>query len=129
MIEISHLTKTFDSFTAIDDLSFTVKEGEVLGFLGPNGAGKSTTMKIITGFLGASSGSVTVHGHDIATDSLAVKSLIGYLPEGAPSSPDMTVMEFLEFIAAVRGTGNAVTLDEAEASMDIVWRVQAALGL
>ena len=103
MIEISHLTKTFDSFTAIDDLSFTVKEGEVLGFLGPNGAGKSTTMKIITGVLGASSGSVTVHGHDIATDSLAVKSLIGYLPEGAPSYPDMTVMEFLEFIAAVRG--------------------------
>ncbi|MES3007314.1 MAG: ATP-binding cassette domain-containing protein [Pseudomonadota bacterium] len=103
MIEISHLTKKFDSFTAVDDLSFTVAEGEVLGFLGPNGAGKSTTMKIITGFLGATSGSVTVHGHDISTDPLAVKSLIGYLPEGAPSYPDMTVLEFLDFIAEVRG--------------------------
>lgn len=103
MIEISHLTKKFDSFTAVDDLSFTVEEGEVLGFLGPNGAGKSTTMKIITGFLGATSGSVTVHGHDISTDPLAVKSLIGYLPEGAPSYPDMTVLEFLNFIAEVRG--------------------------
>ncbi len=103
MIEISHLTKKFDSFTAVDDLSFKVEEGEVLGFLGPNGAGKSTTMKIITGFLGATSGSVTVHGHDISTDPLAVKSLIGYLPEGAPSYPDMTVLEFLDFIAEVRG--------------------------
>ncbi len=103
MIEISHLTKKFDSFTAVDDLSFTVEEGEVLGFLGPNGAGKSTTMKIITGFLGATSGTVTVHGHDISRDPLAVKSLIGYLPEGAPSYPDMTVLEFLDFIAEVRG--------------------------
>ncbi|MDO9319456.1 MAG: ABC transporter ATP-binding protein [Gammaproteobacteria bacterium] len=103
MIEISHLTKKFDSFTAVDDLSFKVEEGEVLGFLGPNGAGKSTTMKIITGFLGATSGFVTVHGHDISRDPLAVKSLIGYLPEGAPSYPDMTVLEFLDFIAEVRG--------------------------
>lgn len=103
MIEISHLTKKFDSFTAVDDLSFNVEEGEVLGFLGPNGAGKSTTMKIITGFLGATSGSVTVHGHDISRDPMAVKSLIGYLPEGAPSYPDMTVLEFLDFIAEVRG--------------------------
>jgi ABC-2 type transport system ATP-binding protein len=103
MIEISHLTKKFDGFIAVDDLSFTVEEGEVLGFLGPNGAGKSTTMKIITGFLGATSGSVTVHGHDISRDPMAVKSLIGYLPEGAPSYPDMTVLEFLNFIAEVRG--------------------------
>ena len=103
MIEISHLTKKFDGFIAVDDLSFTVEEGEVLGFLGPNGAGKSTTMKIITGFLGATSGSVTVHGHDISRDPMAVKSLIGYLPEGAPSYPDMTVLEFLDFIAEVRG--------------------------
>lgn len=103
MIEISHLTKTFEQFTAVDDLSFTVSEGEVLGFLGPNGAGKSTTMKIITGFLAATAGKVTVDGHDIATDPIAVKSLIGYLPEGAPSYPDMTVMEFLDFIAQIRG--------------------------
>ncbi len=103
MIEISHITKRFDQFTAVDDLSFTVKEGEVLGFLGPNGAGKSTTMKIITGFLAPTSGTVTVDGHDISTDPLAVKSLIGYLPEGAPSYPDMTTLGFLEFIADIRG--------------------------
>ena len=103
MIEISHLTKKFDNFTAVDDLSFKVEEGEVLGFLGPNGAGKSTTMKVITGFLSASQGSVTVDGHDIATDPMAVKSLIGYLPEGAPSYPDMTTLEFLDFIAEIRG--------------------------
>jgi len=103
MIEISHLTKKFDSFTAVDDLSFTVKEGEVLGFLGPNGAGKSTTMKVITGFLSPTSGKVSVDGNDIADKPIAVKSLIGYLPEGAPSYPDMTTLEFLNFIAEVRG--------------------------
>lgn len=103
MIEISHLTKKFDNFTAVDDLSFRVVEGEVLGFLGPNGAGKSTTMKVITGFLAATQGTVTVDGHDIATDPIAVKALIGYLPEGAPSYPDMTTLEFLDFIAEIRG--------------------------
>ncbi|MDT8427852.1 MAG: ATP-binding cassette domain-containing protein [Pseudomonadales bacterium] len=103
MVEIDHISKRFEHFTAVDDLSFTVAEGEVLGFLGPNGAGKSTTMKIITGFLAPSSGSVRIDGHDIATDPLAVKSLIGYLPEGAPSYPDMTTLEFLNFIADVRG--------------------------
>lgn len=103
MIEISHLTKKFDSFTAVDDLSFTVKEGEVLGFLGPNGAGKSTTMKVITGFLAPTSGRVSVDGHDIALNPIEVKSLIGYLPEGAPSYPDMTTLEFLNFIAEIRG--------------------------
>ncbi len=103
MIEIDHLTKRFDAFTAVDDLSFNVREGEVLGFLGPNGAGKSTTMKIITGFLAPTAGTVKVDGHDIADDPIEVKALIGYLPEGAPSYPDMTVLEFLEFIAEVRG--------------------------
>jgi len=103
MIEISNLTKQFDQFTAVDDLSFTVKEGEVLGFLGPNGAGKSTTMKIITGFLAPTAGKVTVDGHDIATEPLEAKTLIGYLPEGAPSYGDMTTLEFLHFIAQVRG--------------------------
>jgi len=103
MIEISHLTKKFDQFTAVDDLSFTVAEGEVLGFLGPNGAGKSTTMKVITGFLGPTSGTVKVDGYDITTSPIEAKSLIGYLPEGAPSYGDMTTLEFLNFIAEVRG--------------------------
>ena len=103
MIEITHLSKQFEQFTAIDDLSFTVSEGEVLGFLGPNGAGKSTTMKIITGFLAPTSGSVTVDGHNIATDALAAKALMGYLPEGAPSYGDMTTLDFLRFVGEIRG--------------------------
>ena len=103
MIEIKKLTKKFDQFVAVDGLSFTVKEGEVLGFLGPNGAGKSTTMKVITGFLSPSSGSVKIDGNDISQRSLMAKSLIGYLPEGAPSYGDMTTIEFLRFIAQVRG--------------------------
>ncbi len=107
MIEIRNLTKKFDQFTAVDDLSFNVKEGEVLGFLGPNGAGKSTTMKIITGFLAPSTGTVTVDGHDITHEAIAAKRLIGYLPEGAPSYGDMTTREFLNFIAQVRGFSGA----------------------
>lgn len=88
---------------AVNDISFQVKQGEVLGFLGPNGAGKSTTMKMITGFLTPSAGSVTVNGHDIVQNPLAVKQRIGYLPEGAPAYPDMTPASFLEFVAQVRG--------------------------
>lgn len=103
MIEISNLTKNFDQFTAIDDLTFSVKEGEVLGFLGPNGAGKSTTMKLITGFLSASNGSVSIDGFDINTSPIEAKALMGYLPEGAPSYGDMTTLEFLNFVAQVRG--------------------------
>ena len=103
MIEIKNLSKKFDQFTAVDDLSFNVAEGEVLGFLGPNGAGKSTTMKVITGFLAPTSGSVTVDGHNIAQSPIDAKRLIGYLPEGAPSYADMTTSEFLNFIGKVRG--------------------------
>ena len=103
MIEINNLTKIFDQFIAIDDLSFTVKEGEVLGFLGPNGAGKSTTMKLITGFLSASHGSVRIDGFDIRKSPIRAKALMGYLPEGAPSYGDMTTLDFLNFVAEVRG--------------------------
>ncbi|MEX0963234.1 MAG: ATP-binding cassette domain-containing protein [Pseudohongiellaceae bacterium] len=121
MIEIKNLTKNFDQFIAIDDLTFTVKEGEVLGFLGPNGAGKSTTMKLITGFLCASHGSIRIDGYDISQSPIEAKSLMGYLPEGAPSYGDMTTLEFLNFIAQVRGyRGEEITrrvqhvLDEVE---------------
>ncbi len=103
MITVKQLTKTFGSFTAVNNLSFEVKPGEVLGFLGPNGAGKSTTMKMITGFLAPTAGTVEVDGHDIAKDTLAAQKLIGYLPEGAPSYGEMTVEAFLKFIAEVRG--------------------------
>ena len=103
MIEISHLSKRYGALTAVDDVSFDVRAGEVLGFLGPNGAGKSTTMKMITGFLTPTSGTVRVCGHDVQSAPLAAKSCMGYLPEGAPSYGEMSVRAFLEFIADVRG--------------------------
>jgi ABC-2 type transport system ATP-binding protein len=103
MITVSNLTKTFGSFTAVNNLSFDVQPGEVLGFLGPNGAGKSTTMKMITGFLSPSAGQVTINGHNIETETIAAQKLVGYLPEGAPSYGEMTVEAFLAFIAEVRG--------------------------
>ena len=103
MLEIRHLVKKFGPLMAVDDVSFAVAEGEVLGFLGPNGAGKSTTMKMITGFLAPDAGTAIICGHDIATEPLAAKRRIGYLPEGAPAYPDMTAAEFLDFIAHIRG--------------------------
>lgn len=103
MIEINHLSKRYGALTAVDDLSFSVRPGEVLGFLGPNGAGKSTTMKMITGFLAPTSGSVRVCGHDVEAQPLAAKTCMGYLPEGAPAYAEMTVRGFLSFIADVRG--------------------------
>jgi ABC-2 type transport system ATP-binding protein len=103
MIEVSHLTKAYGAFTAVDDLSFKLAPGEILGFLGPNGAGKSTTMKMLTGFLRPSSGQVRICGQDVAEDSIAAQQRIGYLPEGAPAWEEMTPLAFLEFIAEVRG--------------------------
>ena len=103
MIEVQHLTKRFGAFVAVDDLSFTVQPGEVLGFLGPNGAGKSTTMKMLTGFLEPTSGNIRVAGLDVQRQPVAVKQRIGYLPEGAPAYGDMTVLGFLQFIGALRG--------------------------
>ena len=103
MIEIKNLTKRFAQYTAVDGLSFTVRQGEVLGFLGPNGAGTSTTMKMLTGFLAPTSGTASVLGFDIQRDTLKAQQQIGYLPEGAPCYGDMTVRGFLEFIAEVRG--------------------------
>ena len=103
MLEIRHLVKFFGPLVAVDDVSFTVPQGEVLGFLGPNGAGKSTTMKMITGFLAPSSGTAIICGCDIGTQPIAAKKHIGYLPEGAPAYPDMTPADFLDFIAHIRG--------------------------
>src|SRR5210317_2005961 len=103
MVEVSHLKKTFGAFTAVNDISFSVNKGEVLGFLGPNGAGKSTTMKMITGFLTPDQGTVIVGGDDISINPVAVKTRIGYLPEGAPLYGDMTPESFLHFVAEIRG--------------------------
>ena len=108
MIEVNSLTKVFGAKTAVNQLSFTVRPGEVLGFLGPNGAGKSTTMRMITGFLPPTSGSVKVCGFDIVENPIAAKRKFGYLPEAAPSYADMTVISFLNFSAELRGlTGQA----------------------
>ena len=103
MIEVEHLTKRYGSLTAVDDLSFKVDKGEVVGFLGPNGAGKTTTMRVLTGFLPATEGSARVGGHDIFEDPLAVKRKIGYLPEHPPLYRDMRVRSFLDFAAQIRG--------------------------
>src|SRR5690348_5635384 len=107
MIEINNLTKRYGPLLAVDNISFSVGPGEVLGFLGPNGAGKSTTMKMITGFLAPTAGKIRVCGHDIEASPLAAKACMGYLPEGAPMYPEMTVRAFLEFIADVRGLKDA----------------------
>ena len=103
MITTKNLTKRYGDKLAVDDLTFSVNPGEVLGFLGANGAGKSTTMRMIAGFISPSAGQVSVCGHDIERASVAAKSCMGYLPEGAPSYGEMTVGEFLDFIADVRG--------------------------
>jgi len=103
MIKIENLVKAFGAKRAVDDISFTVERGEVLGFLGPNGAGKSTTMRMVTGFMPPSAGRISVGGHDVVESPLEAKRLIGYLPENAASYPDMTVHGFLRFVAELRG--------------------------
>ena len=115
MIETNGLTKHFGSLVAVDDLTFRVEPGEVLGFLGPNGAGKSTTMKMLAGFVAPTAGSARVCGFDIEAQSIDARRCLGYLPEGAPNYPEMTPATFLRFVADVRGlTGSTrqTRLDE-----------------
>ena len=120
MIEIANLSKRFGELTAVDDVSFQVSRGDVLGFLGPNGAGKSTTMKMITGFIAPDSGSVVVGGDDIALHPVEVKRRIGYLPEGAPLYGDMTVKGFLGFIAGIRGYRGTERQQRLDRVIDLV---------
>ena len=103
LIEMDGRTKRFGSFSAVDNLSFTVERGEVLGFLGPNGAGKSTTMRMLAGFMTPSAGTARICGHDVQSDSLAARKSLGFLPEGAPTYPEMTVLAFLQFVGRIRG--------------------------
>jgi ABC-2 type transport system ATP-binding protein len=103
MIEVKNLSKHFGANKAVDDISFSVKKGEILGFLGPNGAGKSTTMRMITGFIPPTAGSVTIGEYDISRNPIAARKNLGYLPENAPVYPDMTVHAYLDFIAQIRG--------------------------
>ncbi len=102
-LRVMNLTKKFGTFTAVDNISFTATQGEVVGFLGPNGAGKSTTMKMITGFLTPTAGTAFIGGYDIAEQPVRAKQILGYLPEGAPCYADMTVNQFINFIADIRG--------------------------
>jgi ABC-2 type transport system ATP-binding protein len=107
VIRVSHLTKRYGAHTAVDDVSFEVGAGEVVGFLGPNGAGKSTTLRILAGFLGASAGTVTVAGHDLALESIEARRAIGYMPEAVPLYPEMRVAEYLRFRAELKGVSRA----------------------
>ena len=119
LIEIDGLTKRFGGFTAVDNVSFTVRRGEVLGFLGPNGAGKSTTMRMLAGFMIPTSGTARIQGHDVQADSVAARRALGFLPEGAPTYPEMSVEGFLRFCARIRGFSGSELAD----------RVDNALGL
>ncbi|HEY2433804.1 MAG TPA: ABC transporter ATP-binding protein [Vicinamibacterales bacterium] len=103
MIEVQHVTKRYGRVTAVDDVSFRVEPGEILGFLGPNGAGKTTTMRILTGYMPASEGRVSVAGYDVFTHPIEAKQRTGYLPETPPLYPDMTVREYLDFVARIKG--------------------------
>lgn len=107
MIEVSNLTKRYGTRNAVSDISFSVKKGEILGFLGPNGAGKSTTMKILTGFQSATTGTVKVCGFDVLDQSLQVRKNVGYLPENPPVYPELLVSEYLDFVAELRGVSKA----------------------
>ena len=118
MIEVNSLTKRFGHKVAVDNLSFSVKKGEVLGFLGPNGAGKSTTMRMVTGFLPVTAGSIEIGGVSMIAKPMAAKKKIGYLPESAPLYNDMTVKGFLKFCASMRGLGGSSRKDAVEKAIE-----------
>ncbi len=120
MIEVKNLTKKFGRHVAIEELNFTVAQGEILGFLGPNGAGKTTTMNIITGYLSATEGSVSVDGHDVLEEPLEVKKRIGYMPEFPPLYNEMTVTEFLNFVCRIKKVDKKTKKESIEKILDTV---------
>ena len=103
MIEVSHVSRLFGEFRAVDDISFSIQTGEIVGLLGPNGAGKTTTMRMITGFLDSTSGSIKIDGIDVRENPVATKGKIGYMPESAPMYSDMIVADYLEYVAQIEG--------------------------
>jgi len=117
MIEVQHLTKRYGPFTAVDDVSFRVEKGEILGFLGPNGAGKTTTMRVLTGYMPATEGKALVAGYDVFANPLEAKRRTGYLPETPPLYPEMTVREYLTFVARIK-VGHAMTKSERTSRVD-----------
>ena len=120
MIEIRNLVKYYGDILAVNDVTFTVQKGEILGFLGPNGAGKTTTMNILTGYLSATSGTVTINGHDILENPQLAKSCIGYLPENPPLYLDMTVIEFLKFVSELKGVAKEERIKQLAEIMKLV---------
>ena len=118
MIEVEHLNKVYGSTSAIEDVTFSVEEGEILGFLGPNGAGKTTTMRILSGYLPATSGTARIAGFDVHEDSLAVRQKIGYLPENPPLYPEMSVQGFLFFVARIKGVSAKERKSKVQAAME-----------
>lgn len=120
MIEIDHVSKYYGDFPAVTDISFKVNKGEILGFLGPNGAGKSTTMKMLTGFLPPSSGTIRIAGNDIVADSLEARRHIGYLPETVPLYTDMEVTDYLKFMGRIRGMSKDYVNRRTSEVIDIV---------
>ncbi|MGB9592923.1 MAG: ABC transporter ATP-binding protein, partial [Anaerolineae bacterium] len=129
MIHVSNLTKHYGDFQALKNVSFGVAKGEILGFLGPNGAGKTTTMRILTGYLPPTSGTVTVAGYDVTTDSLEVRKRLGYLPETVPLYPEMTVWGYLDFMARLRGVDKRERrIDEAMEKVRIADHADMIIG-
>lgn len=120
MIRVENLIKRFDDFTAVNDLSFDIQPGEVLGFLGPNGAGKSTTMKMISGFIEPDGGKIQVYDWDVVSNPIEIQKILGYLPEGAPLYGEMTVYNFLSFIADVRGLTGDLKIQRINAVVEQV---------
>ncbi len=121
MIEVEHLTKRYGSVTAVDDVSFRVNKGEILGFLGPNGAGKTTTMRVLTGYMPATSGKAVVAGYDVFDQAIDAKRRTGYLPETPPLYTDMTVREYLTFVAKIKGVPPRERRSRVEAVMTRTW--------
>jgi ABC-2 type transport system ATP-binding protein len=121
VIEVEHLTKRYGPVTAVQDVSFQVHKGEILGFLGPNGAGKTTTMRVLTGYMPATEGRVVVAGHDVFEQPVLAKRRIGYLPETPPLYPDMTVREYLQFVAKIKGVPPADRKKRVEQVMARTW--------
>ena len=118
MIEVQHLTKRYGPFTAVDDVSFRAERGEILGFLGPNGAGKTTTMRILTGYMPATDGKAMVGGYDVQEQPIEAKRRTGYLPETPPLYPDMTVRDYLDFCARIKGVPRAERTSRVNSAME-----------
>ena len=130
MIEVQNLTKRYGRVTAVDDVSFRVERGEIFGFLGPNGAGKTTTMRILTGYMPATDGKAVVAGFDIFDQPVEAKRRIGYLPETPPLYPDMTVAEYLSFVAKIKGVPSGdrkVRIKQVRSGIGHSWRMRLTL--